>query len=271
MAEFELVTAYDTVNLWRDGGAAKVQLARPEALNAWNGQLSLDLKAALDVVGADPAVRAVCLTGEGRAFCSGADLKDVGGRATPDGRPDLYTALVERYHPAMTALRAMPKPVLAAVDGGAVGVGLSLALCADLVLASERAYFLLAFVNIGLVPDGGASAFVAARVGLTRASEMAMLGERVGAEQAADWGLINRMVDDDELADQADALTRRLAAGPTRSYAGSKRLLNAWALQRWQDQLELEARTQQEMAGTDDFAEGVMAFMHKRASAFTGR
>ncbi len=272
MSDFELVGEYETVNLWRSGPAAKVQLARPEALNAWNAQLSEDLMAVLRIVGPDPEVRAVCLTGAGRAFCSGADLKDVGGAGmTPDGRPDLYRGLVERYHPAMTAIRAMEKPVVAAVNGAAVGVGLSLALSADLVVASERAYFLLAFVNIGLVPDGGASAFVASRIGLARAAEMAMLGERVPADQAAAWGLINQVVPDDGLEAAGDALTLRLATGPTRSYGGTKRQLNAWMLSGWQDQLELEARIQQDMAGTQDFVEGVTAFIKKRPSAFSGR
>jgi 2-(1,2-epoxy-1,2-dihydrophenyl)acetyl-CoA isomerase len=272
MSDFELVQEYDTVNLWRDDGAAKVELARPDALNAWNAQLSIDLRAAFDLIGPDPAVRAVCLTGAGRAFCSGADLKDVGGnQTTPNGRPDLYAALVAKYHPIMTAVRAMEKPVIAAVNGPAVGVGLSLALSADLVMASESSYFLLAFVNIGLVPDGGSSAFVAGRVGLARATEMAMLGEKISATDAERWGLINRVVADSELAAEGDALTRRMATGPTLAYAGAKRQLNAWALSGWQDQLELEARIQREMAATDDFVEGVTAFMQKRPTAFQGR
>lgn len=272
MSDFELVTQYDTVNLWRNGAAAKVELARPQSMNAWNAQLSTDLKAALGAIGPDPEVRAVQLTGDGRAFCSGADLKDVGdGGITPNGRPDLYTSLVERYHPVMAAVRAMEKPVVAAVNGPAVGVGLSLALSADLVLAAESAYFLLAFVNIGLVPDGGSSAFVAGRVGFARATEMAMLGERVSAADAERWGLINRFVSDADLRSEGDALTLRLASGPTRSYAGTKRQLNAWALAGWHDQLELEARVQREMAATEDFVEGVTAFMQKRPSAFSGR
>ncbi|WP_354697802.1 1,2-epoxyphenylacetyl-CoA isomerase [Paraconexibacter sp. AEG42_29] len=270
MSGFELVQEYDTVNLWRDDGAAKIELARPEALNAWNAQLSADLIAALAVVTHDPDARAVCFTGAGRAFCSGADLKDAGGTVTPAGKPDLYSALVARYHPVITAVRALDKPVVAAVNGGAVGIGLSLALACDYVIAAEDAYFLLAFVNIGLVPDGGASAFVAARVGLARATEMAMLGEQVGAADAERWGLINRVVPAADLAAEAEKITHRLAKGPTASYAGTKRLMNAWLLSGWQDQLELEARTQQEMAGTEDFVEGVMAFMQKRPTAFKG-
>jgi 2-(1,2-epoxy-1,2-dihydrophenyl)acetyl-CoA isomerase len=272
MSDFELVHEYDTVNLWRDGGAAKIELARPEALNAWDAQLSTDLRTALELVGPDPEVRAVCLTGAGRAFCSGADLKAVGNtKTTPSGRPDLYSSLIDRYHPAIAAVRAMPKPVVAAVNGPAVGVGLSLALAADLVLAAESSYFLLAFINIGLVPDGGASAFVASRIGFARATEMAMLGEKVSGTKAEQWGLVNRVVPDADLAAEADALTLRLASGATLAYAGAKRELDAWMLSGLHGQLELEARIQQEMGASDDFVEGVTAFMQKRQTAFQGR
>ena len=186
----------DTVEVRREGAAARIVLNRPEALNAWNAELGLALRdAVLDVAG-DPEVRAVLLTGAGRAFSSGADLKDLSGReeTTASGRPDVRKVLTERYHPIITAVREMPKPVVAAVNGPAVGIGLSLALAADLVIAAESAYLLLAFVNVGLVPDGGSSVFVPARVGFARAAEMAMLGERVGAAQALEWGLVNRVV-----------------------------------------------------------------------------
>ena len=165
----------------------------------------------------------------------------------------------------------MPKPVVAAVNGPAVGIGLSLALAADLVVAAESAYLLLAFVNIGLVPDGGSSLFVPARVGFARATEMAMLGERIPAAQALEWGLVNRVVADDAFAAEVAALRDRLAAGPTRSYAGTKRQLNHWLYARMDEQLELEADIQQEMAGSPDFVEGVTAFVQKRPPAFEGR
>ena len=156
---------------------------------------------ALRGVAEDEAVRAVLITGAGRAFSSGADLKDFsGGETTADGRPDVYKTLTERYHPIMHAIREMPKPVVASVNGPAVGIGCSLALCCDLIVAAESAYFLLAFVNIGLVPDGGSSLFVPTRVGMARATEMAMLGERLPAAQALEWGLINRVVPDEQPA-----------------------------------------------------------------------
>jgi 2-(1,2-epoxy-1,2-dihydrophenyl)acetyl-CoA isomerase len=261
-----------TVNVYRENGAATVELNRPQALNAWNAQLGADLLAALSELAQDETVRAVTITGAGRAFSSGADLKDMsGGELTPDGRPDVYKTLTERYHPIMHAIREMGKPVLASVNGPAVGIGCSLALCCDLIVASESAYFLLAFVNIGLVPDGGSSLFVPSRVGMARASELMMLGERLPAPQALDWGLINRVFPDGELVAESAALAARLAAGPTSSYAGSKRQLNNWLYPRMAEQLELEAQIQQEMAGSDDFVEGATAFIQKRAARFQGR
>jgi 2-(1,2-epoxy-1,2-dihydrophenyl)acetyl-CoA isomerase len=262
----------ETVNVLLADGVATIELNRPAALNAWNKQLGLDLLAALRQVAEDDAARAVVLTGAGRAFSSGADLKDVsGGDLTPEGRPDVYKVLTECYHPIMHAIRELGKPVLASVNGPAVGIGCSLALCCDLIVAAQSTYFLLAFVNIGLVPDGGSSLFVPTRVGMARATELAMLGERLGAEQALEWGLINRVVPDDRLREEVAALAARLAAGPTRSYAGTKRQLNNWLYPRMAEQLELEAQIQQEMAGSEDFLEGATAFVEKRPARFSGK
>jgi 2-(1,2-epoxy-1,2-dihydrophenyl)acetyl-CoA isomerase len=262
----------ETVELLLEDGVATVTLNRPQALNAWNKQFALDLLAALDRVAASEAARAVVITGAGRAFSSGADLKDAGGGDfTPEGRPDVYKVLTERYHPIMQAIRELEKPVIAAVNGPAVGIGCSLALCCDLIVAARSSYFLLAFVNIGLVPDGGSSLFVPARVGIARASELALLGERLPAEQALQWGLINRVVADERLAEEVAALAARLAAGPTRAYAGAKRQLNSWLYARMAEQLELEAQIQREMAGSDDFVEGATAFVEKRLPRFSGR
>jgi 2-(1,2-epoxy-1,2-dihydrophenyl)acetyl-CoA isomerase len=273
MTEWELEHAYDTVNIHRAGGAVKVELNRPDALNAWNRQLGVDLRDAVQRVALDDSARCVMFTGAGRAFSSGADLKDMQGREeqTPNGRPDVYRTLTERYHPIITGVRTMPKPCVAAINGPAVGIGLSLALACDLLVARESAYLLLAFVNIGLVPDGGSSVFVPSRVGMPRAMEMAMLGERVYAPQALEWGLINRVHPDEEFEAEAEALVERLAAGPTRSYAGTKRQLNAWIYPGMHDQLELEAQVQREMAASDDFLEGVLAFLQKRGAAFEGK
>jgi 2-(1,2-epoxy-1,2-dihydrophenyl)acetyl-CoA isomerase len=272
MTTFELATPLETVNLWRAGATLKIELNRPDSLNSWDAGLSADLMSALDMAREDDEIRAVLLTGAGRAFCSGADLRDITVRQkTPDGHPDLQRALHERYHPVLVGVRELPKPVVSAVNGPCAGVGMSLALSADLVYARPGAYFLLAFVNIGLVPDGGSSAFVPARVGLARATELAMLGERLPAERAAEWGLINGVIDDERFDAEIDELVERLAAGPTSSYAGTKRQLNAWVYGRLEQQLELEAAIQQELAASGDFAEGVAAFLEKRPAQFSGR
>jgi 2-(1,2-epoxy-1,2-dihydrophenyl)acetyl-CoA isomerase len=264
----ELYRQYETVNVYRRGAGAKLVLNRPERMNAWNDQFAADLLAAINDAAADPDVRALAVTGAGRAFSSGADLKD---RVEDDGlRLDVYRRLTEEYHPIITGLRTMPKPVLAAVNGPAAGIGLSLALACDLVIAKESAYFLLAFVNIGLVPDGGSSLLVPSRIGFARAAEMAMLGERVDARTALAWGLINRVWPDEEFDGQADALLDRLANGATRSYAGTKRQLNRWLYEQMPAQLEFEAGIQREMATSGDFAEGIAAFVEKRPPRFTG-
>jgi 2-(1,2-epoxy-1,2-dihydrophenyl)acetyl-CoA isomerase len=260
----------ETVNFEVAEGVATIELNRPQTLNAWNAQLGADLLSAVGAAGEDEEVRAVLVTGAGRGFSSGADLKDMAVDVTPEGRPDVYKTLTERYHPIMVGLREMAKPVIAAVNGPAVGIGCSLALCADLILAAESAYFLLAFVNIGLVPDGGSSLFLPTRVGMARATELSMLGERLPAEEALRWGLINRVVPDERLLEEARALAVRMAAGPTRSYAGAKRQLNNWLYARMEEQLELEAQIQREMAGSEDFVEGAIAFAQKRAPRFSG-
>jgi 2-(1,2-epoxy-1,2-dihydrophenyl)acetyl-CoA isomerase len=220
-------------------------------------------------VSGDNAIRAVLITGAGRGFSSGADLKEQRGTGD-DALPDLSARLEEIYHPIITELRGMAKPVVSAVNGPAVGIGCSLALAADLIVAAESAYFLLAFVNVGLVPDGGSTAFIPARVGYARAAEMAMLGERVPAAKALDWGLINQVVAVDALDSASSALLERLANGPTRSYAGAKRLLNRRLYADLAGQLEAEADAQREQGQSKDFVEGVLAFVEKREANFTG-
>jgi len=262
---------YETLELERRGGAAIIRLNRPEALNAWNHELGTELLDAVRAVAEDDDVRAVCVTGSGRAFSSGADLRDLTSRGlTEDGQIDVYTTLTAVYHPILTTLRRMPKPVVAAINGPAVGIGASLALTCDLLVAAESAYMLLAFVNIGLVPDGGALALVSARAGAGRATRMAMLGERVPASELRSWGLVDDVLPDHEFEDFVAATLDRLASGPTKSYAGAKRQVNGWLYANLDEQLELEARIQQEMAASGDFSEGVTAFLEKRAPKFSG-
>jgi 2-(1,2-epoxy-1,2-dihydrophenyl)acetyl-CoA isomerase len=260
----------ETVKTDRRGAELRITLNRPDVMNAWDKQFGDELLAALRDAAADDAVRAVTITGAGRGFSSGADLR-AGFDPTPDGHPDVQSALTERYHPIITTIRRMPKPVLAAVNGPAVGIGCSLALVCDLIVARESAYFLLAFINIGLVPDGGSSLLVPERVGLARATEMSMLGERIGARQALEWGLINRVTGDEEFESTVDELAAKLAGGPTAAYAGVKRQLNEWLFARMDAQLALEASIQQQAAASGDFLEGVQAFLEKRPAAFEGR
>jgi 2-(1,2-epoxy-1,2-dihydrophenyl)acetyl-CoA isomerase len=258
-----------TVKLDVDGGVARVALNRPEALNAWTADLGRDLTSAFDHASSDDAVRAIVLTGEGRAFSSGADLK-AERRQTPEGHPDVLYTLREIYNPLILKVRTIPKPVVAAVNGPAVGIGCSLALAADMIVAAESAYFLLAFVNIGLGVDGGASAFLPARVGHARAFEIAYLGERVSATQALEWGLINRVAADGSAESVAGELAARFAAGPPGSYANIKRTINDHEYRRLEQVLDLEAVLQQDRAASNDFREGVMAFREKRRPEFTG-
>jgi 2-(1,2-epoxy-1,2-dihydrophenyl)acetyl-CoA isomerase len=258
-----------TVQVERRGAVTTITLDRPQAMNAVNAELGDALKQAVEEAAADDGTRAVVLTGNGKAFCSGADLKS-GFEPDADGYPDVKNALTHRFHPIIEGLKTMPKPTIAAINGPAVGIGLSFALACDLSIAAESAYCMLAFVNIGLVPDGGSSFLIPERIGYARAIEMAMLGEKVPARTAYEWGLINRVVADAELSTAAADLADRLAQGPTKSYAGSKRQLNHWAFARMQEQLELEAGIQAEMARTQDFMEGVTAFVEKRPARFSG-
>ena len=260
--------SHETIDVRIEGAAATIELNRPDQLNAWNLQLGTDLHDAVTSLSADEAIRAVMITGAGRAFSSGADLKEE--RSADGGLPDLGERLKSLYNPIILEIREMPKPVVAGVNGPAVGVGCALALACDLLMAAESAYFLLAFVNIGLVPDGGSSATVPARAGFARAAEMSMLGERVPASQALDWGLVNRVVPDDELLTEAEALRDRLAAGPTLSYANTKRLLNRRLLAGLDEQLDAEADFQSGQGRSADFVEGVLSFVQKREANFTG-
>src|SRR5918911_4721546 len=214
----------DKTVLWEASeGVGRITLNRPDTLNAWTAEFGGELREIIEGPAADDAVRAVLITGAGRGFSSGADLKAGFDPHPDDGRPDVRKELHHVYHPAIAGIRRLPKPVVCAVNGPAVGIGCSLALAGDLVLAGESAFFGLAFVNIGLMPDGGSTLFVPAAVGKSRAFQMALLGERVPADRALEWGLVNQVHPDNRLVSEAETLVEQLAAGPTRSYASSKR------------------------------------------------
>jgi 2-(1,2-epoxy-1,2-dihydrophenyl)acetyl-CoA isomerase len=261
--------SYETIIWELSGGVGRLTLNRPESLNAWTTQFGRELKQVVEGEAARESVRAMLVTGAGRGFSSGADLRS-GFEPADDGMPDIKTELHEVYHPAIAGIRRLPKPVVAAVNGPAVGIGCSLALACDLVMAAESAFFGLAFVNIGLMPDGGSTAFVPPAVGKARAFQMALLGERVPAQRALEWGLVNWVYPDDRLMAEADTLASRLAAGPTRSYASSKQALNRSIYRDLDGQLALEAELQHALGRTRDFFEGAAAFVEKRDPSFTG-
>ena len=260
----------DTV-LWEQAGpVGRITLNRPETLNAWTAEFGAALLDIVEGPAADPSVRAVVISGAGRGFSSGADLKAGFDPHPEDGYPDVKKELHDVYHPAIAGIRRLPKPVVACVNGPAVGIGCSLALACDLVLAAESSFFGLAFVNIGLMPDGGSTLFVPAAVGKARAFQMALLGERIPAQQALDWGLVNYLHPDESLQQEVAVLIEKLANGPTQSYAGSKQALNRMIYPDIDGQLELEAQLQHSLARTSDFREGVTAFVTKRDPQFTG-
>lgn len=260
---------YETVIWEQTGAVGRLILNRPKTLNAWTAEFGRELRQVVEGEAADDSVRAVLVTGAGRGFSSGADLR-AGFEPAADGMPDIRKELHDVYHPVIAGIRRLPKPVVAAVNGPAVGIGCSLALACDLVMMAESAFLGLAFVNVGLMPDGGSTAFVPPAVGRARAFQMALLGERVPAPRALDWGLVNWVHPDAALMDEASALTEKLAAGPTRSYASSKEALNQAIYGDLDAQLDLEAELQHELGRTKDFLEGVAAFAEKRDAAFTG-
>lgn len=246
-----------------EGGVAKVTLDRPERLNALTTDLLAELGGALDRAVAEGA-RAVLLTGEGRSFSSGADLAD----GLPD---DLGLLLAHHYNPLAEKLAALAIPVVTAVNGPAAGAGCSLALMGDLVIAARSAYFLLAFVNIGLVPDAGATWLVARAVGRAKALEMMLLGERISAAKAEEWGLIHRAVDDADLEQEACALASRLANGPTRAMGMIRLAIGEALTGTLSETLSTESANQSDAGRTADFREGVAAFLGKRPAIFEGK
>ena len=257
---------YQTILAERRDDVLVLTLNRPDRLNAASLDMADELVDALDRL---DGARAVLITGAGRAFCSGADLQARGDRSIGGGQAS-HRALTRHYNPLMTKLAELDVPTVAAVNGPAAGVGCSMALAADFVFAGASAYFLQAFVNIGLVPDGGASWMLTRLVGKARATEMMMLGEKIGADRAAEWGLIHKAVADDRLMPEATALAERLAAGPTVALGVMRRNIATALESGYADALGREAAGQRIAGDSGDAMEGGLAFLQKRKAQFRG-
>ena len=251
-------------------GWMKIILNRPDKLNALSPDLHQGVVAALDAAEADPACRALLLTGAGRGFCAGQEL-GAEVQPGPNGEPPDVRAILNRWNPVIRRIRGMAIPVVCAVNGVAAGAGANIALACDLVLAAKSARFIQSFIKVGLVPDAGGSFFLPRLVGEARAKALALLAEPVSAEQAEAWGMIYKAVDDAALMEQAESLTAHLAAQPTRTIARIKQAFLASADNDLATQLDLERELQQESAASADFREGVLAFQQKRPPVFTGR
>jgi 2-(1,2-epoxy-1,2-dihydrophenyl)acetyl-CoA isomerase len=248
----------------RDEAVLTITLNRPDVLNAFNDAMHKALAAALKEA-ADPAVRAVVLTGAGRGFCVGQDLNEF-----KEAPGDIGRRLRKNYHPNVLAIRRLEKPVIAAVNGAAAGAGLSFACACDIRIAADSASFVPAFINIGLIPDSGGSYFITRLLGYARAFEWMTSGRKLSAAEAHAWGLVSEVVEGDGLADRAAALAGQLAAMPTRGVGMTKRLFDRAATSDLEEQLELEAQLQTAATQTDDFREGVAAFLEKREPRFGG-
>lgn len=261
--------SYDTIKFEISEGVARLSLNRPDSLNCFNERMHEEVRGALEGVAEDGRVRALLITGEGRGFCAGQDLGD--RRTRPgDEAPDLGATLDQHYNPLIRTLRSLDVPVICAVNGVAAGAGANIALACDIVLAARSAKFIQAFCKLGLVPDSGGTWALPRLLGDARARGLAMLGEAVSAEQAEQWGMIWKCVDDAALQTEAQALARHLATQPTLGLALIKRALNLAPSNTLDQQLDLERDLQREAGRTDDYREGVAAFLEKRQPVFRG-
>ena len=261
---------YDNILFAKDGGIARLTLHRPHKLNSFTAAMHEEVRDALSRIARDGDVRVLLLTGAGRGFCAGQDLGD---RAVPaDNEPvDLGSSIERYYAPLIFSLRALPVPVVCAVNGVAAGAGVSLALGCDLVLATKSAAFIQSFARLGLLPDTGGTYFLPRLVGTARAMGLAMLGEKLSAETAAAWGLIWRCVEDEVFLAEVETLLVHLAQAPTRGLARTKGAIYASGGNTLREQLSLERDSMRELGQTEDYREGVDAFLARRAPVFHGR
>jgi len=262
--------SYEHILFALDDGIARLTFNRPDRLNSFNDAMHVEVRDALARVRGDASARVLLITGAGRGFCAGQDLSDRAVSAG-DAPVDLGASIERNYKPLVLGLRALPVPVICAVNGVAAGAGANLAFACDIVIAARSASFIEAFSRLGLIPDTGGTYFLPRLAGTARAMGMAMLGDKIGAEQAAAWGLIWQCVDDAELPVLADKLAAHFALAPTRGLARTKQALYASAGNTLESQLDLERDLMRELGASDDYREGVAAFMAKRPPKFTGR
>lgn len=254
---------YEKIN-----GVGKITLNRPKAFNSFNREMAFEVQNALDDCEKDDTIRAIYLTGNGKAFCAGQDLKEV---TNPEINPGFKKILEQHYNPIIMRLRHIEKPIVAAVNGVAAGAGANIALACDIVVAHEKVTFIQAFSGIGLVPDSGGTFFLPRLVGFQKALALAMLGDKVGAEEAEKMGMIYKVLPLESFADDAFAVAEKLAKMPTKGLALTKRLFNESLTNDLKTQLDLEGKLQIEASETEDYEEGVKAFLEKRKPSFKGK
>lgn len=257
--------SYETILFDVSNGIANLTLNRPDVFNAFNEQLSADVLDALKKTAKDKSIRVLVISGAGKAFCSGQDLKSIAGK-----KRSLSESIHKRYNPMIRAIRNLPIPVIAKLNGVAAGAGCSLALACDMIIASEAASLIEVFVNVGLVLDSGSSYFLPRLVGSARAFELSTLGSKVSATQAAEWGMVNKVVPPDTLDAEVQALAERYAKAPTKAIGLMKKMLNKSFQSDLDTMLEYEAYCQEIAGRSDDYNEGVTAFVEKRPPVFTG-
>ena len=258
----------NSIELKIENNIALITLNRPEVFNSFNREMALRLQNVFDDCETNNEIRAIVLTGNGKAFCAGQDLKEV---TSPELNPGFKKILEEHYNPIITRIRTIEKPILAAVNGVAAGAGANIALACDVVVASDQASFIQAFSLIGLIPDSGGTFFLPRLIGFQKASALTMLGDKISAEEAENMGMIYKSVPSDEFENTVQKLATKLATMPTKALALIKKSLNQSLSNDLESQLALESKYQIEAAGTEDYAEGVAAFIDKRKPNFKGK